>query len=328
MNIVSLQTRFRKKVPYATHLFQTLSQQRPFSSHKFRRTTQTKRLDKALRILDIITPKTTAPTNGQNHLRVIQDFLQAHSNRTGEQRLSNDFISPNSDNGDFSVFDEILESSFINNDEDSNATSLSFDASVLSNAVSSCASTRDLRGGIQYHCLAISTGFIANALHGSVWIGIQAAENTLLLEPECAATHMQLANLYASVGFWDQAARDVSLKCKRSVKLYTIMCVHKLPSSSVVRIMQNDPHVHLCYTLFVGAARRCQDKNLGSRWVASNGFCSGDTILSKTLKGENICFCSKRMELNLIVLNLRGVSYNSHFNSSIPIQHTKIRYGV
>ena len=60
--------------------------------------------------------------------------------------------------------------------------------------------------------------------------------------------------------------------------------------------------------LFVGAARRCQDKNLGSGWAASNGFCSGDTILSKTLKGENTCFCSKIMELNLIVLNLRGVS--------------------
>jgi len=97
----------------------------------------------------------------------------------------------------------------------------------------------------------------------------------------------------------------VRLKCKRSVKLYTIMCVHKLPSSSVVRIMQNDPCVN---ALFVGAARRCQDKNPGSRWMASNGFCSGDTVLSKTLKGENTCFCSKRMELNLIILNLRGVS--------------------
>jgi hypothetical protein len=42
-------------------------------------------------------------------------------------------------------------------------------------------------------------------------------------------------------------------------------------------------------------------------WLATD-FCSGDIILSKTLKGENTCFCSKRMELNLIVLNLRGVS--------------------
>ncbi|KAJ6778405.1 hypothetical protein OIU74_002238 [Salix koriyanagi] len=155
MNIVLLQTRFRKKLPCATQLFQTLSQHRPFSSHKFRRTTQTKRLDKALRILDIVTPRPTAPANGQNHIRLIQDILQTHSNRTSEQRLRNDLISPNSDVGDFSVFDEILESCFINNEEDSNATSLSFDASVLSNAVSSCASTRDLRSGIQYHCLAI-----------------------------------------------------------------------------------------------------------------------------------------------------------------------------
>ncbi|KAF8376969.1 hypothetical protein HHK36_030340 [Tetracentron sinense] len=44
-------------------------------------------------------------------------------------------------------------------------------------------------------------------LHGNVWIGIQAAESRLLLEPGCAATHVQLANLYASVGCWDQAAR-------------------------------------------------------------------------------------------------------------------------
>ncbi|KAJ6300175.1 hypothetical protein OIU76_021049 [Salix suchowensis] len=167
MNIVLLQTRFRKKLPCATQLFQTLSQHRPFSSHKFRRTTQTKRLDKALRILDIVTPRPTAPANGQNHIRLIQDILQTHSNRTSEQRLRNDLISPNSDVGDFSVFDEILESCFINNEEDSNATSLSFDASLLSNAVSSCASTRDLRSGIQYHCLAIGTGFIANAYIGS-----------------------------------------------------------------------------------------------------------------------------------------------------------------
>ncbi|KAK6942890.1 Pentatricopeptide repeat [Dillenia turbinata] len=43
-------------------------------------------------------------------------------------------------------------------------------------------------------------------LHGNVWTGIRAAENRLLLEPGCVATHLQLANLYASVGYWDQAA--------------------------------------------------------------------------------------------------------------------------
>ncbi|XVE96785.1 hypothetical protein REPUB_Repub02eG0252900 [Reevesia pubescens] len=44
-------------------------------------------------------------------------------------------------------------------------------------------------------------------LHGSVWIGIEAAESRLLLEPGCAATHVQLANLYATARQWDQAAR-------------------------------------------------------------------------------------------------------------------------
>ncbi|KAI5682049.1 hypothetical protein M9H77_03277 [Catharanthus roseus] len=44
-------------------------------------------------------------------------------------------------------------------------------------------------------------------LHGNLWVGIEAAENRLVLEPSCAATHLQLANLYAGVGYWDDAAR-------------------------------------------------------------------------------------------------------------------------
>ncbi|XP_020883377.1 pentatricopeptide repeat-containing protein At2g37320 isoform X2 [Arabidopsis lyrata subsp. lyrata] len=43
-------------------------------------------------------------------------------------------------------------------------------------------------------------------VHGDVWMGIRAAEERLILEPECAATHVQLANLYASVGYWKEAA--------------------------------------------------------------------------------------------------------------------------
>ncbi|MED6136542.1 hypothetical protein PIB30_057026 [Stylosanthes scabra] len=44
-------------------------------------------------------------------------------------------------------------------------------------------------------------------LHGDVWIGIEAAESRLLFEPGCSGTLQQLANLYASVGWWDQVAR-------------------------------------------------------------------------------------------------------------------------
>ncbi|KAH9614025.1 hypothetical protein KSS87_007348 [Heliosperma pusillum] len=55
-------------------------------------------------------------------------------------------------------------------------------------------------------------------LHDNVWIGIEAAENRLALEPSCAATHVQLAKLYARVGWWDKVAKvwkamkDVNLK--------------------------------------------------------------------------------------------------------------------
>nr|KYP52556.1 Pentatricopeptide repeat-containing protein At2g37320 family [Cajanus cajan] len=41
------------------------------------------------------------------------------------------------------------------------------DASFLSQAVSSCGSKRDFWGGIQYHCLAITTGFIHSVYIGS-----------------------------------------------------------------------------------------------------------------------------------------------------------------
>ncbi|CAJ2671879.1 unnamed protein product [Trifolium pratense] len=42
----------------------------------------------------------------------------------------------------------------------------------LSHALSSCGSKRDLYGGIQYHCLAITTGFIANVYVGSSLISL------------------------------------------------------------------------------------------------------------------------------------------------------------
>ncbi|XP_043698384.1 pentatricopeptide repeat-containing protein At2g37320 [Telopea speciosissima] len=58
----------------------------------------------------------------------------------------------------------------------------------------------------------------SSRLHGNVWVGIQAAESRLLLEPGCAATHVQLANLYASVGYWDEAARVRKLMKDRGLK--------------------------------------------------------------------------------------------------------------
>ncbi|KAK7272090.1 hypothetical protein RJT34_28480 [Clitoria ternatea] len=58
----------------------------------------------------------------------------------------------------------------------------------------------------------------SSRLHGNVWVGIQAAESRLLLEPECSATLQQLANLYASVAWWNQVARVRTLMKRKDVK--------------------------------------------------------------------------------------------------------------
>ncbi|XP_050382236.1 pentatricopeptide repeat-containing protein At2g37320 [Argentina anserina] len=55
-------------------------------------------------------------------------------------------------------------------------------------------------------------------VHRSVWIGIEAAESRLLMEPGCASTHVQLANLYARLGCWDEAARVRKLMKYEGIK--------------------------------------------------------------------------------------------------------------
>ncbi|KAF8712115.1 hypothetical protein HU200_028956 [Digitaria exilis] len=55
-------------------------------------------------------------------------------------------------------------------------------------------------------------------VHGSVSVGIQAAEHRLKLEPGCAATHVQLANLYASIGCWSDVARVRKVMKERGLK--------------------------------------------------------------------------------------------------------------
>lgn len=43
-------------------------------------------------------------------------------------------------------------------------------------------------------------------IHKNLELGIHAAEHLLQLEPECAATHVMLANIYAAAGRWNDAA--------------------------------------------------------------------------------------------------------------------------
>ncbi|KAJ4831217.1 hypothetical protein Tsubulata_005499 [Turnera subulata] len=172
MNFALLQTCLKNKLSRPNQLLQSLTNIiRHFSSFKFSRTTQTKRLHRALRILDLVAPKTKTriPAERQNHFRLIQDFLQTDRKQDIEHRyFTSNFVSSDPFEVFPTLFDEILEpSSPVVPEQDCGATWLRFDVSVLSNAVSGCASTRDLRGGIQYHCLAVSVGFLANAYIGS-----------------------------------------------------------------------------------------------------------------------------------------------------------------
>ncbi|GAY60784.1 hypothetical protein CUMW_204750 [Citrus unshiu] len=344
-----------------------------------------KSLHKALRVLDIISPRTRDSTKTEVHLRLIQDFLQTDSKHLDSQKFNHDFTGTNSTFGSSNVFDQLLDTpvvdveNLISMHHDLHRERLKVDASFLSTAVTSCGSTRNIRGGTPYQCLAIRTGGalgqgrsshcqtirmgffsyiqVANSLismyckcgnveeavyvfnnmhgkdivswnsmiagyaqhglavraidlfeemmkqrvkpdaitflgvisscrhgglveegkvyfdsmakhglkpeldhyscvvdllgraglleeardfikqmpiypnaviwgsllsscrlHGGVWIGIEAAESRLLLEPECAATHVQLANLYASVRCWDQAARVRKLMKDQGLK--------------------------------------------------------------------------------------------------------------
>lgn len=55
-------------------------------------------------------------------------------------------------------------------------------------------------------------------LHGCLKIGIQAAERRLAMEPNCTATHIQLANLYADVGYGDRAAKVRKMMKNKGLK--------------------------------------------------------------------------------------------------------------
>lgn len=55
-------------------------------------------------------------------------------------------------------------------------------------------------------------------VHGNVEIGILAARSRLVLEPECAATYVQLANLYAATARWGEFAAVRKLMKDRGLR--------------------------------------------------------------------------------------------------------------
>ncbi|KAG0474223.1 hypothetical protein HPP92_016080, partial [Vanilla planifolia] len=58
----------------------------------------------------------------------------------------------------------------------------------------------------------------ASRLHNNVELGIKAAENLIILEPDKSGTHTILANIYASAGRWNDVARMRRLMKETKVK--------------------------------------------------------------------------------------------------------------
>ncbi|KAK4791029.1 hypothetical protein SAY86_031442 [Trapa natans] len=131
-------------------------------SHSLSRSTEpipSRRVDKALRILDLISGKPDVPTSRQSHLRLIEDFFRKDPNAR-------------------SLFDEIPLPEVRSNPESDSPLPRNrmereaVDAIVLSRAISSCRSLRDIFGGFQFHCMAVKTGFFGNSYVGSTLVSL------------------------------------------------------------------------------------------------------------------------------------------------------------
>ncbi|XP_027351475.1 pentatricopeptide repeat-containing protein At2g37320-like [Abrus precatorius] len=132
---------------------------RHFSSYKLAPNTSNKRFANALRVLNLVfPPKSDTYVEGrQSHLRLIEDMLENNAtiplvNNSATSRTTTAIT---------------IHSSVLQTEQ-----GLGVDACFLSHAVSSCGSKCDFWGGIQYHCLAITTGFIANVYIGSSLVSL------------------------------------------------------------------------------------------------------------------------------------------------------------
>ncbi|KAH0995656.1 hypothetical protein GBA52_019520 [Prunus armeniaca] len=178
MNGILLQASFSFRKKLSQYILQThSSHSKPFfSSPNLTRTSQeTKKLHNALRVLDLITPKPALTARRrQGHLRLIQDFLQSDSEHFSNASAFSDSNSPIKIS---TLLDELFDFSSV--DSPSCAERFPIDASVLSHAISSCGSSRNLHGGIPYHCAAIRSGLVANVYIGSSLVSFYGRCNEL-----------------------------------------------------------------------------------------------------------------------------------------------------
>lgn len=133
---------------------------RHFSSHKLAPIKPNKEIANALRVLKLLVSPQKSVTdieNRRSHLRLVEDMLDnsaANPLDVNSATLKTATKIP-------------IQSSVLDVEQ-----GLGIDVCFLSHVLSSCGSKRDLCGGIQYHCLAITTGFIANVYVGSSLISL------------------------------------------------------------------------------------------------------------------------------------------------------------
>ncbi|KAE8812674.1 Pentatricopeptide repeat-containing protein [Hordeum vulgare] len=81
-------------------------------------------------------------------------------------------------------------------------------------------------------------------MHGNIPISIHAVEHRLKLEPGCAATHVQLANLYASIDCWSYVARVRMMMKEGGLKTNTGCSWIEIGSKVYTFTAENRPKSH------------------------------------------------------------------------------------
>lgn len=154
-----------------------LSLFRAFSSQKPANTTKTKRLNKALRVLDLIAPKATVSQNPQSHLRIIEDFLQTNSYQLETESVLSRLDCANSTEFVPTKRGKMPDLATSNNrDYLFLLLQMHRDTGICSLALSSCDSSITLS---QLHCLSIKTGVIADVYIGSSLITLYSKSGKL-----------------------------------------------------------------------------------------------------------------------------------------------------
>ncbi|GMH30093.1 hypothetical protein Nepgr_031936 [Nepenthes gracilis] len=152
-----------------------MPQFKAFSSSRLKQRTRISNLNKARRVLDLVSLKPAVNDSRQRHLRLIEDFLRTYSEQYVKEQSTNDFSFSGSKLRN--PFHQGLESSVSERGDriwmlfELHREGLSVDSAVASNVFSACGLVRSLCFGIQLHCLVVRNGISINIYVGSSLIG-------------------------------------------------------------------------------------------------------------------------------------------------------------